>query len=326
MKKLLLFLLLLLLFMEGLTAMALQESTGLEEPDYILKVACLKGPTAFGAIKLFEDQPRFPHGVSSSYELLGTVQMMVARVATGEVDAAVLPLNLAAKLYSQGSGYPMAAVVGRGMVFLLSRDDSIEGWQDLPGKELALAGQGATPDYLLQYFVTQQGISVDQMTINYSFTAPQIAQNAIAGLVNTVIVPEPFATMIELKSPDMLRRLDFQQSWIDQGLSDQAYPMTVVVLSPLLLEDHPQAAEQFLKAYEDSILWVNENSQQAALLIEKFGVMSAALAEPAIKNCNLVYVPALKARDDIEEYLQVLRDFNPSSIGGNLPDEGFYLP
>jgi NitT/TauT family transport system substrate-binding protein len=40
---------------------------------------------------------------------------------------------------------------------------------------------------------------------------------------------------------------------------------------------------------------------------------------------SLVYEPAQKARPSGEEFLNVLLKFSPASIGGRLPDSGFYL-
>ena len=83
--------------------------------------------------------------------------------------------------------------------------------------------------------------------------------------------------------------------------------------------------KKFLDAYRDSIEWVNANPAEAAELIGKYDVLPAALARPAIPHCNLEFIPAAEARPLMERYLQVLLDFNPASVGGALPDDGFYF-
>jgi NitT/TauT family transport system substrate-binding protein len=59
--------------------------------------------------------------------------------------------------------------------------------------------------------------------------------------------------------------------------------------------------------------------------VEKYGIMSsAALAEKAIPNCNIVYIDGQEMKDQIAPFYQILFDSNPKSIGGALPDDAFY--
>lgn len=51
---------------------------------------------------------------------------------------------MAAKLYSAGIPLSLAAVVGDGMVSFLTSDPAVSSLADLKGKEIFVAGQGAT--------------------------------------------------------------------------------------------------------------------------------------------------------------------------------------
>ena len=50
----------------------------------------------------------------------------------------------------------------------------------------------------------------------------------------------------------------------------------------------------------------------------------AALAQKALPECNIVFVTGDEMRTALETYFQVLYDADPSSVGGALPDDGFY--
>ena len=50
----------------------------------------------------------------------------------------------------------------------------------------------------------------------------------------------------------------------------------------------------------------------------------AAVAKVAIPNCNLTYMDGDEMKAAIQGYLQVLYDANPKSVGGSMPDDGFY--
>ena len=311
-----------------LAARGMQEVEETETAEPItVQAASLKGPSGFGMIKLFDDKPDLGPNADSEFKVLPSPKAMIARVAGGEVDFAVLPANMAAKMYTAGTGYKLGGVVGMGVLHVLSRDPSVQSWEGLRGKEVHSIGKGATPDYLFRYLLTQHGLDPDEdLDLNFSVSSgPQLAQLLIAGKIDTAVLPEPFVTMVSAKTDQVRKVLNFQTTWQELRGSDSTYPITVVVVKPQLAEERPELVERFLTAYADSIEWVNDNPADAAELIGKYEVMPSALARPAIPNCNLRFIRSAAARPVMEDYLAVLLDFNPASVGGQLPDDGFYL-
>ena len=292
-----------------------------------VKAAAFKGPSGFGIVRMFENPPVLGENVTIEFQVLPTPKEMVARVAGGELDFAVFPSNMAAKLYTQGPGYLLGAVTGMGVLSVVSRDESIRDWSDLRGKTINSVGKGASPDYLLTYFLEKNGLDPDEdINVDFSITSgPQLAQLLIGGKRDTAVLPEPFVTMVTKKAPDVKVVLDFQETWKTLRSSDTSYPITVVVVNPKLADARPELVRAFLEAYEESIEWVNANPAEASVLIEKFDIMPAAIARPAIPHCNLQFIYAEDARRIMEEYLEVLLNFNPASIGGELPDGDFYF-
>ena len=51
---------------------------------------------------------------------------------------------------------------------------------------------------------------------------------------------------------------------------------------------------------------------------------SAAAAEKAIPNCNIVFVSGEEMEQALTGFYHVLFEANPKSIGGALPNEDFY--
>lgn len=308
----------------ALFARGAKEYTELE-----LKAAVFKGPSGFGIVKMMEENPDLGEGVNISYEVLPSPQEMVARIASGEVDFGVLPVNIAAKLFNGKGTYPMAAVTGYGLLYLLSSDPGISSWTDLESREIYTVGKGASPDYLLQYYLSQAGLEAGKdLAVNYSIqAAPMLAQALIGGKVDTAVLPEPFVTQVRSRNKAVSSRLDFQKSWIDLhgGEEGRSYPITAAVVSASLVKEQPEVVEAFYNAYRDSIAWVNANQEAAGKLIEKWDIMPAAIAAPAIPGCNLSFQSAAQARREVEGYLKVLLEYNPPSVGGKLPTEDFYL-
>jgi NitT/TauT family transport system substrate-binding protein len=163
------------------------------------------------------------------------------------------------------------------------------------------------------------------LVLDYSVASPaQIAQMLIAGKISLAVMPQPFVSMIMAKNPKVKIVADVQELYAKvSGMEN--YPMTVFVVSDAFAKNHPQATESVLDAYKSSVAWVNANPGEAGSAIEKIGIMSAALATPAIPFCNLVYVPSQKAKAQVQAFFESLYAFSPASIGGSMPSDSLYL-
>ena len=82
--------------------------------------------------------------------------------------------------------------------------------------------------------------------------------------------------------------------------------------------------DQFMKEYASSAAFVNDQPAEAAVLVEKYGIVKAAVAEKAIPACNIVCLTGDDMKTAASGYLQVLFDQNPESVGGKLPGDDFY--
>lgn len=289
-------------------------------------VAGLKGPSGLGMARLMEKGISIP-GYAVSFETAGSPDIIVSKLLSGEVAAAALPLNVAAKLYKKGAPYLLAAVSGYGSIYIVSSDSSITSLEDLKGKTVYNAGRGATPDFLFRYLASRAGINPDSdLTLSFTAEHTELAQLLIAGKVETAVLPEPFVTMALAKNPRLKVALDLQKEWSVMVKGD-AYPITAFVISRDLALNHKFLVTALLSGYRESIDWVGKNPEETGKLSEGLGLgFPAALAAAAIPRLNLAFIPAAQARAGVEKFLSVFLAFDPDSIGGELPDEGFYFP
>ncbi len=312
-----------LIMLAGITLLSAQGVR--EESSVTVSIAALQGPTGFSLARILEQGAGEHSGIVIESQVLPSPAEAVSRMASGELNAALLPVNLASVIYNRGLPFTAASVTGTGMIHLLSRDASLSSWEDLAGKTLHVSARGATPDYLIRYILGEKGLT-DAVQLDYTITSsPQLAQMLIAGRVEHIVVPEPFATMADIQGGSGVRRaLDIQESWKQVRGSDDIYPMTLLVISRDLVEHQSGAAEKLMRIVEESVQWTLENPGEAAELIEKHGILSAAMALPAIPNSALTFRDMNQSAGSVQEFLQVLYSFDPSSIGGALPDEQFY--
>ena len=296
-----------------------------ELSDMNIVIAALKGPSGFAAAKLVGDNFQPGYNVTAEYILAASPLEAVTKMTSGEIDAAFLPVNTAAKLYTKGLGYRLAAVSGVGSLYMLSSDSAVGSWADLKGKTIYLTGKGATPDYLLRYLLLENGLDPESdVQLNFTAAPPQIIQLIAAGKADTAFIPQPFALQASLKTGAEIV-LDPQQELMRLRGTAQPYPFTAFVLSERLINERPEAAAAIKAALGDSIAWVMDSPAEAAAVIEELGIMGAAVAEPSIPVSGIKFIPAGEARKDVEDFLQMLLGLDPVSIGGELPDEGFYF-
>lgn len=288
-------------------------------------VAALKGPSGIGMVKLFETPPDPGDGSTIRIIAATSADLVTAKLISGEYDAGTLPVNLAAKLYNSGIPMKLAAIVGDGMVSFLSADPAIVSLADLRGRTVNVAGQGATPDFLFRSLLEGAGIEPGKdIRLDYSLPYPEAASALAAGEIANAILPEPFATMARSANRTLRSPIDLAALWT-RRTGQRSYPMTAFVVSSRLATERPRAARAILAAYSDSIRWVLADPVAAGALAEKDGLgITAAVAAEAIPLSAYVFTSALEARPAIEALLGVFLAEAPVSVGGRLPDDGFY--
>ncbi|MDR2245935.1 MAG: ABC transporter substrate-binding protein [Treponema sp.] len=275
-------------------------------------------------IRLFENPPQVT-GLQIKAEALAQADLVAAKFIAGEARIGILPPNVAAKIASSGRDIQIAAVVGAGMLSLLTSDPAITRIEDLKGKTVEVAGQGATPDYVFRRILTSKGLKPGgDVRLNYTLAYPEIAQSLIAGRVSLAILPEPFATMALTGRKDLRTVGDIQAEWVRAGGSAN-YPMTALVVNAEFARERPDAIRAILAEYRSSTEWVRSHPAEAGALVEKHDLgLRAAVVSAAIPKSNYVFIPAREARPAIEALFRTFLEYAPESIGGVLPGNTFY--
>jgi len=239
-----------------------------------------------------------------------------------------VPVNLAPTLYNKTNGkVKLLSINTLGVLYVVERGDSVHSVADLAGKTLYASGQAATPEYILNFILSNNGIDpAEGLTVEYKADHSELASLVTAGKADLAMLPEPFVTTVTQKDPSLRIALDLTDEWDKiEGNNGSALIMGVMIVRSDFAEKNPQALAAFMDEYKASTEFVNGNIPEAAALIEKYGIMpSAALAEKAIPNCNIVYIDGQQMKDQIAPFYQILFDSNPKSIGGTLPDDAFY--
>lgn len=186
------------------------------------------------------------------------------------------------------------------------------------------AGQGSTPEYILNYILDKNGLT-GSVEVEYAAEHAEAVTKLASGEADIIVVPEPFVTTALSKAEGARIALDITAEW--ESVSDAQLVQGCLVVRKAFADEHPEALKAFLKEYAASAKYAVDSPSDAGTLVEKYGIMaSAALAEKAIPNCNIVCITGEEMQVMVSGMLKVLFDANPKSVGGKLPgDDMFYL-
>lgn len=311
-----------------------KEPTATQAQKTTVRVATLKGPTGIGMVKLMEDNESGKTANKYEFSIAGAPEEVVAKVTSGEVDVAAVPTNLAATLYKKtkgtDKGVQLAAINTLGVLYVLEKGNTINSVEDLRGKTLYYTGQGATPEYILKYILRSNGIDPEKdITLDSSKTEhAELATLAVANEVVLCMLPEPNVTTVLSKNKDFRIALNLTEEYQKAAEKNEAsgyLAMGGIIVNKEFANNNKDAFNKFLDEYKASTTFANSNVEEAAQLTKKFEIIpSADIAKSAIPNCNIIFIEGTEMKDNISEFFKVLFEAEPKSIGGELPDDGFY--
>ena len=255
-------------------------------------------------------------------ELQDAPDVVVGKFVNGEIDIAAVPLNLAAVLYNKTEGNVVLLNLDTlGVLYIVENGNTINSLADLAGKTIYASGEGATPQYVLDYLLAQNGLT-DQVTVQYVGEHTALAAMVASGEAQIALLPEPFVSAVMVKNPDVRVALDLNTAW--EAASGTKLVMGVYIASRTFYNEHPDQVKAFLADYAASVEKVNTSADAAQKIADLGIVGSAAIAEQAIPRSYIVSITGDEAKSAASAVLNVLFTANPASVGGKLPGDDLY--
>lgn len=292
-----------------------------------VRVLGLKGPTGLSMVKLMNDSELKRGKTIYAFALMDSPDAAAAKIVSGETDVAAVPTNLAAALYNKTSGkVQLAAVTTLGVLSVVTNGEKVSSVQDLKGKSIVTSGKGAVPEYALNYILKQNGIDPEKdVKIEYKAQHAETASALLSGKAKIAVLPEPFVTQVTVKNKNVKVALNLTEAWNKASKNASVLTMGCLVVRKDFAEKNKAAFEDFLKDYKASAEYTNSSVADAAKLSEKYKIMNAAVAAKAIPNCSIVYMDGAEMKTKVPDFLKILYQANPKSVGGKLPGEDFYF-
>ena len=293
----------------------------LEETEAVtLNIAALKGPTAMGMVEMMETS-----GDSYTFTLEGSPDAITPRIAKGEIDIAAVPANLAAVLYNNTKGVKVIAVNTLGVLYLVGNGEvEINRREDFLGKTIYSAGKGSTPQYALESILSALNLEEGKdVFVEWKSEHAECVAALLSDTESIAMLPQPFATSALMQNKSLSIVLDLNELW--ESINGSPLITGCLIARSEVLEKYKEAVESFLSLYSSSVDWVNSNNAEASLLIEKYGIIKAAVAAKALPYCNIVCMRGEEMKKALNIYYNSLYSLNPKSVGGSIPSEEIYF-
>ena len=279
-----------------------------------------------GIVKMISDENSKDE---KDYEITiaNSIDEITPKLINEEIDIAAVPANLASILYNNTNGkIETLAINTLGVLYIVENGNSINTIEDLKGKTIYSSGKGAVPEYSLNYILEGNGIN-PETDVNVEYKSEHT--ECLAALLNDedgiAVLPQPFVTTALSKSENLRVALDLTKEWEALNKNNGGTLITgVVVARKDFVDNYPEKVDNFLNEYMQSVDFTNNNIDEAAKLIAENGIVPEEVAKKAIPECNITFIEGNDMKEKLDEYLQVLYDANPKSVGGKLPDEAFY--
>lgn len=293
-------------------------------PDAPIRVGSLKGPTSMGLLALMDSDDAGKY----EFSMVTAADELVASVASGKTDIALVPANVASVLYNRtDGGVTVIDINTLGVLYVLSADPSLQSVADLKGKTVYLTGKGTTPDYVARYLIRESGLGEEDVTLEYKSEATEVA-SILAGRDDaTALLPQPFATVAMAQNPSYRIALDLTKEWdlLQQGKGSRLVTGVTIVRNAFL-EGHEEEVRAFLDEHQASAEAALQFPEETAQRIVRAGIIEKApVAQKALPYCSITCITGREMKEALSGYLSVLFGQDPQSVGGALPGDDFYF-
>lgn len=302
--------------------------SGKAEEKVTVKVGALKGATTLGLLPLEDKAANGEAGENYEFSMMTAADELLPMMIKGELDIALLPSNVASILYQKtNGGVTVIDINTLGVLYMVSGDSSVTGVEDLEGRTIYLTGKGTTPDYVLHYILSGNGMDADSdCTLEYKSEATEVAALLAENPDAIGLLPQPFVTAACAQNDALSVILDMNAEWEKlQGEGGSRLVTGVTVVRNEFLQEHENAVATFMEEHQASAQSMNSDVENGAKLAAASGIIAKEpIALKAIPKCNITYIDGADMKQALSGYLEVLYEQNPESIGGALPGDDFY--
>lgn len=313
-----------LLLLAPILGWAKQPTLVLSGPPAIVSVPLVQ-MVASGALDDIADKVEF--------QLWKNPDQMRLMAIGKKADFIAVPSSVAANLYNRGVDIKLLNISAWGILYILSRDQSLTTLADFKGKEIAMPFRADMPDLIFNLLASKQGLDAKQdFNLRYVASPMDAMQLLIMRRVDHALLVEPVISMalrktgsfpLKLVAPDLYRSLDLQQEWGRVFERPARIPQAGIAA---VGQQNTILQNKILKAYSEALSYCQANPRPCAeATAQAIPVLDADAIEDAIQHSGMEALPTSEVAGELQFFYQQLFNQDPAILGGKLPDDKFYF-
>ena len=308
-----------------LTIILVVNLTGCSLSKYV-RVKTYNGLPAISICKLIKEEDNIKSSYKTSYTIESNDKKLVESLNKKEVDIALVPTDMAAKVYNKNSSYQICASIGQGSYYLVTSDPEVIGFNStLINKEIAIAGESSMTDNIVKAILKKNNIDETLVKFKYTNTVPELVKTLTLGEIYTGIVPETSLTSLLYKHSGLKILASTNDAYENTFDISEGYPQFSVIVRKDFAKNNKEYVNKFLFKLKESIEFVNNNPLQAGAYGEELKIpIKPQILSKAIKRCNLKFIEIDKFKQNYEYFFDILYNYNNEAVGGTVPDESIY--
>ncbi|MBL0707446.1 MAG: ABC transporter substrate-binding protein [Sulfurimonas sp.] len=256
-----------------------------------------------------------------------------AIVIKGDVDFVAIPTNTAAILNNKGVDIKLLNVSVWGILGMISRDKDIKTLKEFKGKKIAVPFRADMPDIVFKQLLKKQGLDPKKdFELVYVASPIDAMQMLIMRRIDHSLLAEPAISValrktksfpISIVAPELYRSVDLQDEWARVFHTSKDIPQAGMAVLEGMKDK--KVISRFMQEYDKSLSWYMSNPKEAGVLVAgEIEMLSEDGVSDSISHINMKSVAAIDAKQKIEFFFDILKEEDPKSIGGKLPQDSFY--
>lgn len=276
--------------------------------------------------KLIKEENEIKKGYNTTYNIENNKEKLEKSLDNEKYDIAIVPTDMATKVYNKNSNYQICASIGEGSYYLVTSDPTITGFNStLLNKDVAIIEKNSMIDIISKSILNKNNVDNSQVNFKYVSSAPEIVTTLALGNIRTGIVPETSLTTLLYKHSGLKILTSTNEAYEKAFNIKEGYSQFSIIVKKDFAKDNKEYVNEFLSKVKSSIDFVNKNPLQAGAYGEELSIpIKPQVLSKAIKRCNLKFIIVDEFKNNYKELFNILYNYNKEAVGGTVIDESIY--
>ena len=273
---------------------------------------------ALGAVHLFVNSNN-----NSAYEkytpvVYNTSDELLNAFSSGEINAAVLPSDKAAKCYETTGCYVTAVTTGCNY-YIAENGSTVSDIPDLNGKTITVSAEDTMAQSILNIIAKYNNITVNYAAAN---TTEQLINGLKDGSINLALIQEPYLS--RATSENVRSAIDLYDYWNDA--SDTELVTSCLVVNKNFVSENSIAFQFFMKDYQASAPMAKRAAAETAQSAGEFALVDDVnSSKAAIPGCGITFKTNEEMKTMLQNFYNIIAAENTEILGGQVPQDDFYF-